>query len=325
GVGLFVQDRNSNANAFTVLHEQSDGTLAAAWTFALSDAEQVQAVSRGRFGASSVAGVMLQIRNTLDLPSSRHVALSEADGSTLWARTAPAPRPYIRSSLAQSAVVTCAGDRIVTCTSGCQCSVVSGVDGTSTPVPGIGGCDALNVSAGRTDAAGDTALIVGGAAYQTDLLVVHADCTVTHVAAFRSALQSIAALVDANGDARLDGAYWSDAACMHVRDGNTGSVLWSRLYLGGAAVPCTVGAPALHTQTTPAVAGDIDGDGREELLFGTVDGDLMAVSGATGDVRMQVHTQRQLRETQLADVDGDGRPEIVAGADDGYLYVFAQP
>ncbi len=325
GVGIFVQDRNNNANVFAALNEQSDGTLSAAWTLALADAEQVQAVSRGRFGPSSVAGVLLQIRNTLDLPSSRYIALGEADGATLWSRVAPAPRPYIRSSLVQSAVVACGGDRVVTCTAGCRCSVVSGVDGASTPVTGIAGCDALNVSAGRADPAGDTAIIVGGGAYQTDLLVVHADCSVTYVAGFPSALQSTTALVNANGDARLDGAYWSDTACMHVRDGITGAVLWSRQYIGGAGVPCAMGAAALRAQTTPAAAGDVDGDGLEELVFGTVDGDLMTVSGANGDVRTQVHTRRLLREAQLADVDGDGRPEILAGADDGYLYVFAQP
>jgi hypothetical protein len=326
GAGLatvLVQDRNMNANVFSALVEQPTGSFLTAWSTPLAAAENVNVVSRGSFGSPGATGYLLQIRNEVDLPSSRFIALRETDGSMLWSRTAAPPRPYVRNTLLASAVVSCGGsDHVFECTPGCACSLVAGADGTQTSVGGIAGCDALAVAAGTTDSSGNTTITVGGGAYDTDLLSVHADCTFSFPQLFPSALQSVPAYVDANGDATLDFAYWSDQGCLMARNGASGAVLWSHMYFGGTFATCDPRAVAQRFQPTAAVAGDVDGDGHDELVFGSADGDLFAVTAATGDLVFRVAMAHQLREPILADVDGDSRPEIIVGADDGQLYVF---
>jgi len=323
---VLVQDRNGGHNVLGRWIEQADGSLAPGWTFPLSDAESVQVVSHGNFGSPAVPGYVVQIRNTLDLPSSRYVALRAADGTMLWAQTEPPPRPYVRNTVLSSGVVSCAGsDHVLVCSTGCRCLLIAGTDGAMTSTAPVSGCDALSVTEGRTTSAGETPIVIGGSAYATDFVTLHADCSFGSSGSFASALQSSAALTLGNADAVLDVAYWSDTACMITRDGTNGTTLWSHLYVGGAAMTCTPGLAAQRYASTAAVAADIDGNGSEEVVFGTGDGNLLAVAASSGDVRAMIQMQRLLRDPVLGDVDGDRRPEILIGADDGYLYAFAQP
>jgi len=88
----------------------------------------------------------------------------------------------------------------------------------------------------------------------------------------------------------------------------------------------------LPEDRTVIIAADIDGDRRDELIYGTSDGRLFAVHSASG--RNDVHNpQLILQERQevwlgghavvtAADIDGDGGLDLVAGDISGRLHVF---
>jgi hypothetical protein len=78
-----------------------------------------------------------------------------------------------------------------------------------------------------------------------------------------------------------------------------------------------------NVTASPAL-GDIDNDGRMEVVVGSRNGILYAynsdgssVNGWPVIVRGYIHSS-----AALADIDGDSRIEIVIGSGDGYLYVF---
>ncbi len=80
---------------------------------------------------------------------------------------------------------------------------------------------------------------------------------------------------------------------------------------------------------TPAV-GDLDADGRPEVIVPLADGRLYALRAdgtpwwgvSLGEERDSFGSQVLNSSPRLADLDGDGRPEIVVGSSDGKLYVF---
>ena len=75
--------------------------------------------------------------------------------------------------------------------------------------------------------------------------------------------------------------------------------------------------------TSPASA-DIDGDGREEAVFG-IGNKLYAVganrNGQAGEIRWTLEFPAPVGPPSIADVDGDGRAEIVVVCGDGHVYV----
>ncbi|MBI3866607.1 MAG: hypothetical protein HY290_32395 [Planctomycetia bacterium] len=70
------------------------------------------------------------------------------------------------------------------------------------------------------------------------------------------------------------------------------------------------------------IAADLDGDGRQELLFGCDDGKLHALGERDGKPRLlwSVPLGRRVGEPILVDLAGDGRPQILVTAEDGKLY-----
>src|SRR5207237_4615601 len=70
------------------------------------------------------------------------------------------------------------------------------------------------------------------------------------------------------------------------------------------------------------IAAELDGDGRQEVLFGCDDGKLHALGERDGKPRLlwSVALGRRVGEPILVDVAGDGRPEILVTAEDGKLY-----
>ncbi len=72
------------------------------------------------------------------------------------------------------------------------------------------------------------------------------------------------------------------------------------------------------------VAGDVDGDGAAEFLFGTSHGKLYAVGDRGGKPRVlwTLDAGSAVSNVILADVNGDGACEIIAARGDGYVSVF---
>jgi hypothetical protein len=105
------------------------------------------------------------------------------------------------------------------------------------------------------------------------------------------------------GFGRQDGRF----ACVEVA---TGKVRWE-LPLGAAA--------------SAVSACDIDGDGRQEFLFGTSHGDLYAVGDREGKPRVlwKMRFPASVGMPVVADVDGDGAVELLVTTGDGRLCVVA--
>lgn len=89
-----------------------------------------------------------------------------------------------------------------------------------------------------------------------------------------------------------------------------GTLLWERLtgaYVGASAP--VVSAPAI---------GDIDADGRNEVVFTSFDQHVYAVEGGTGALKQgwPHHTFDTIWSSPaLADLDGDGKLEVIVGSD----------
>jgi outer membrane protein assembly factor BamB len=92
-------------------------------------------------------------------------------------------------------------------------------------------------------------------------------------------------------------------------DAATGEVAW-RLPLG--------------TAPSGIVSGDVDGDGRPEVLLGGQDGVLRVVrdGGSSGEARWSKAFDGPVGTPLLADLDGDGKVEAVVSVGDGHVYVL---
>jgi hypothetical protein len=78
----------------------------------------------------------------------------------------------------------------------------------------------------------------------------------------------------------------------------------------------------MHRPVSRLIAADLDGDGRQEILFGCDDGSLHALGERDGKPRLlwSVPLRRRVGEPILVDLTGDGRPAILVTAEDGRLY-----
>jgi outer membrane protein assembly factor BamB len=118
----------------------------------------------------------------------------------------------------------------------------------------------------------------------------------------------------AEGFVRLPGGEWvmgfgrqdGRFACVEVA---TGKVRWE--------LPLDASASGVS-------ACDIDGDGRQEFLFGTSHGDLYAVGDQDGKPRVlwKVRLPASVGTPVVADVDGDGAVEVIVATGDGRLCVL---
>jgi M6 family metalloprotease-like protein len=121
-----------------------------------------------------------------------------------------------------------------------------------------------------------------------------------------------AAIADVNGDGAFDivsvsgGQVW----CMN-RNGSLIEGFPARVAEAGA-------------ECSDPVIGDIDGDGRMEILVSTSDGIIAAVSADGGGVEgfpLPLYGKKAVSPS-LADADGDGRIEILAASDGGWLAMW---
>ena len=76
-----------------------------------------------------------------------------------------------------------------------------------------------------------------------------------------------------------------------------------------------------------AIAGDVDGDGRFEFVFGTSHGRIYAVGDDKGNPRIlwQASTDAPASAPILADLDADQQVELVCVTADGYVNIFGRP
>jgi len=121
----------------------------------------------------------------------------------------------------------------------------------------------------------------------------------------RCAAEGLVRLADGRwllGFGRQNGKF----ACLNVEDG---SLRWE--------LP-------VEASCSDVVGGDVDGDGREEFLFGTSHGQLWAVGDADGRPRVcwTLDLGSPVGPPLLADVNGDGRSEVLVCTLDGYLNVL---
>lgn len=70
------------------------------------------------------------------------------------------------------------------------------------------------------------------------------------------------------------------------------------------------------------ITADLDGDGKQDLLFGSSDGHLHALTERSGKPQLlwSLDLKRKVGEPILADLDGDGQGEILVPVEDGKLY-----
>jgi len=75
-------------------------------------------------------------------------------------------------------------------------------------------------------------------------------------------------------------------------------------------------------ESSPAL-GDIDGDGKLEIVVGSNDDKLYALNGEDGSVLWSYTTGGDIVSSPaLGDIDGDGKLEIVVGSNDDKLYAL---
>ena len=129
----------------------------------------------------------------------------------------------------------------------------------------------------------------------------------------------VPALADLNGDGLLEIGVPGCPDGFRCFDAATGQVRWTIPSHGGSATNC--------------VAVDINGDGREEFIYGS--GRTILAVGASdssatidahqGHIVWTVDVSTALGCIVVADVDADQRLEVLAGGNDGTLYCVEVP
>jgi hypothetical protein len=112
-----------------------------------------------------------------------------------------------------------------------------------------------------------------------------------------------AATGDINGDGRPDVVVgeWNDGHGVYAID-SSGDLLWKFEHAG----------PASGNGGAPLALGDIDRDGRIDVVFGSFQDGHVYVLDGDGRVMWTFNARARVSRVAIGDVDGDGRNEIAA-------------
>jgi len=121
------------------------------------------------------------------------------------------------------------------------------------------------------------------------------------------------------GDVNLDGRMeavlttYDKIGTLLCFDATNGKLLWNFSW------------PGLLRYSNPAPV-DVTGDGEIDLVVGSLDGNLLAVSGLAGIREWNLSVGDDVASSPaVADVNGDGRLDIVFGSHDGNIYALNTP
>ena len=117
-------------------------------------------------------------------------------------------------------------------------------------------------------------------------------------------------LYDINGDGVPDALVGTDGdSSLHVLDGKTGREIWKF-------------KTGYYVESSPAL-GDVDGDGKLEVVFGSYDDYLYALNGEDGSLLWKFKTGDDVESSPaIGDIDGDGKLEVVFGSLDYNVYAL---
>ena len=115
------------------------------------------------------------------------------------------------------------------------------------------------------------------------------------------------ALIDVDGDGRLEALASGGYMSIYCADAATGAYRWKIDGLN-------------YNAGRAAGVADVDGDGVMELGIAFIDGRFNCYSGVTGELKWSLDLQAAGSDALVADVDGDGRPEFVFGCHDEHVW-----
>jgi outer membrane protein assembly factor BamB len=128
-------------------------------------------------------------------------------------------------------------------------------------------------------------------------------------------LAAVGPALDGDDDGTVEVYVTGEDARVRALDGGTGAVEWTSDALSEAPL----------RSVPPATAGDVDGDGRPEVVAVTGDG-VVAVLAGDGAVRATFEREgdRSLyTPAVMVDVDADGRAEVLVPYGDGRLHAVS--
>jgi len=115
------------------------------------------------------------------------------------------------------------------------------------------------------------------------------------------------AIADVNGDGKLELGVAGCNEGFRCMDAATGKTLWS--------------VPA-EGRASNTVGVDINGDGKEDFVFGRGKRLMAVTQGKDGDGRIvwELEMPVEIAQIAVADWDGDGKAEVLVCGVDGKLY-----
>lgn len=127
-----------------------------------------------------------------------------------------------------------------------------------------------------------------------------------------SSIAAAPTLVDLNGDGALDAVVGTGGGMAIAFDGATGRKLWEH----------PIGGPRRYPIEAGISAGDLDKDGRPELVVGGGEGLLTALRGDGSTLWQTKLSAKVAAAPLLADVDGDTKLEVLAASADGTVGIL---